>query len=46
MGAAIGVDTEELFNDEDLDCSGAGGPAGKAAAGSSSRNHSVSLPEG
>ncbi|TNN37598.1 TATA-binding protein-associated factor 172 [Liparis tanakae] len=43
MGAAIGIDTEELFNDEDLDDSGApGGPrahGSKAAAGSSAHNH-------
>uniref|UniRef100_H3CEF8 B-TFIID TATA-box binding protein associated factor 1 n=1 Tax=Tetraodon nigroviridis TaxID=99883 RepID=H3CEF8_TETNG len=44
MGAAIGMDTEELFNDEDLDYScpagGVGGHASKPTAGSSSRNHS------
>ncbi|KAM6956533.1 TATA-binding protein-associated factor 172 [Aplochiton taeniatus] len=43
MGAAIGMDTEDLFNDEDLDytCtpSGPKGQAGKASACSSSRNH-------
>ncbi|XP_070771882.1 TATA-binding protein-associated factor 172 [Enoplosus armatus] len=43
MGAAIGMDTEELFNDEDLDytCQPSGlRPHGsKATAGSSSRNH-------
>lgn len=47
MGAAIGMDTEELFNDEDLDyscqTSAVGSHGGKPAAGSSSRNHSVSL---
>ncbi|XP_071378280.1 TATA-binding protein-associated factor 172 isoform X1 [Centroberyx affinis] len=43
MGAAIGMDTEELFNDEDLDytcqSSGLRAHGGKATAGSSSRNH-------
>lgn len=43
MGAAIGMDTDELFNDEDLDytCQPTGAkPQGcKATAGSSSRNH-------
>ncbi|XP_022599486.1 TATA-binding protein-associated factor 172 [Seriola dumerili] len=43
MGAAIGMDTEELFNDEDLDynCQSTGLRAhgSKATAGSSSRNH-------
>ncbi|KAM3606110.1 uncharacterized protein V6R79_010725 [Siganus canaliculatus] len=43
MGAAIGMDTEELFNDEDLDytcqTSGFRGHGSKAMAGSSSRNH-------
>ncbi|XP_068183061.1 TATA-binding protein-associated factor 172 [Antennarius striatus] len=40
MGAAIGMDTEELFNDEDLDYScQTRGQGGKAAAGCSSRNH-------
>ncbi|XP_008278401.1 TATA-binding protein-associated factor 172 [Stegastes partitus] len=43
MGAAIGMDTEELFNDEDLDytCqpSGVRAHGSKASAGSSSRNH-------
>ncbi|XP_037638509.1 TATA-binding protein-associated factor 172 isoform X1 [Sebastes umbrosus] len=43
MGAAIGMDTEELFNDEDLDytCqpSVLGAHGSKATAGSSSRNH-------
>ncbi|KAI3362605.1 hypothetical protein L3Q82_001692 [Scortum barcoo] len=43
MGAAIGMDTEELFNDEDLDytCQPTGLRAhgSKATAGSSSRNH-------
>lgn len=47
MGAAIGMDTEELFNDEDLDyscqTSAVGSHGGKPTAGSSSRNHSVSL---
>lgn len=47
IGAAIGMDTEELFNDEDLDCScptsGVGSHGSKSMAGSSSRNHSVSL---
>ncbi|CAJ1066966.1 TATA-binding protein-associated factor 172 [Xyrichtys novacula] len=43
MGAAIGMDTEDLFNDEDLDytCqpSGLRAHGSKATAGSSSRNH-------
>ncbi|XP_036979124.1 TATA-binding protein-associated factor 172 [Acanthopagrus latus] len=43
MGAAIGMDTEELFNDEDLDytcqTSGLRAHGSKATAGSSSRNH-------
>ncbi|KAM9847490.1 TATA-binding protein-associated factor 172 [Aulostomus maculatus] len=43
MGAAIGMDTEELFNDEDLDytCQPSGPRAhgSKVAAGCSSRNH-------
>ncbi|XP_061600766.1 TATA-binding protein-associated factor 172 isoform X3 [Cololabis saira] len=43
MGAAIGMDTEELFNDEDLDYScqpnNLKGPGIKATAGCSSRNH-------
>ena len=47
IGAAIGMDTEELFNDEDLDdtCqqSGLGAHGSKATAGSSSRNHLVGL---
>lgn len=47
MGAAIGMDTEELFNDEDLDytCQNSGlrGHGSKATAGSSSRNHTVGL---
>lgn len=47
MGAAIGMDTEELFNDEDLDytcqTSGLRGHGNKATAGSSSRNHMVGL---
>lgn len=45
MGAAIGMDTEELFNDEDLDytcqTSGLRAHGSKATAGSSSRNHVV-----
>lgn len=45
MGAAIGMDTDELFNDEDLDytcqTSGLRSHGGKATAGSSSRNHTV-----
>lgn len=45
MGAAIGMDTDELFNDEDLDytcqTSGLRSQGGKATAGSSSRNHMV-----
>ncbi|XP_018593643.1 TATA-binding protein-associated factor 172 isoform X2 [Scleropages formosus] len=47
MGAAIGMDTEELFNDDDLDytpCSHSGGPkppGGKALACPSSRNHTT-----
>lgn len=47
MGAAIGMDTEELFNDEDLDytcqTSGLRGHGNKAIAGSSSLNHMVGL---
>ena len=47
MGAAIGMDTEELFNDEDLDytCQPSGPKAhgSKATAGSSTRNHVVGL---
>lgn len=47
MGAAIGMDTEELFNDEDLDYTchtgGLKAPGTKAVAGSTSRNHAVSL---
>lgn len=47
MGAAIGMDTEDLFNDEDLDytCqpSGPRAQGSKATAGSSSRNHVVGL---
>ena len=43
MGAALGMDTEELFNDEDLeDTCTAKAPGGKASACSSSRNHVVS----
>lgn len=49
MGAAIGMDTEELFNDEDLDYAcptgGVGSHGSKPTAGSSSRNHSVSLTQ-
>lgn len=45
MGAAIGMNTDDLFNDEDLDCacqtSGPRSHGGKAAAGSSSRNNMV-----
>lgn len=45
MGAAIGMDTEELFNDEDLDytCqpSVLSAHGSKATAGSSSHNHVV-----
>lgn len=47
MGAAIGMDTEELFNDEDLDytcqTSGLRAHGSKATAGSSSRNHMVGV---
>lgn len=47
MGAAIAMDTEELFNDEDLDYTcpsgGVGGHGSKPTAGSSLRSHSVSL---
>ncbi|CAG6017888.1 unnamed protein product [Menidia menidia] len=43
MGAAIGMDTEELFNDDDLDyscqSSGLRAQGAKVTAGSSSRNH-------
>ncbi|XP_041645177.1 TATA-binding protein-associated factor 172 [Cheilinus undulatus] len=43
MGAAIGMDTEDLFNDEDLDytcqSSGLRAHGSKATAGSSARNH-------
>ncbi|XP_062319885.1 TATA-binding protein-associated factor 172 [Osmerus eperlanus] len=40
MGAALGMDTEELFNDEDLeDTCTAKAPGAKASACSSSRNH-------
>lgn len=49
MGAAIGMDTDELFNDEDLDytcqTSGLRSHGGKATAGSSSRNHMVGQVE-
>lgn len=47
MGAAIGMDTDELFNDEDLDysCHPSGFKAQgfRATAGCSSRNHVVSV---
>lgn len=47
MGAAIGMDTEELFNDEDLEytcqTSGLKASGSKSIAGSSSRNHVVGL---
>lgn len=47
MGAAIGMDTEELFNDEDLDytcqTSGLRAHGSKTTAGSSSRNHVVGV---
>ncbi|CAL1577030.1 unnamed protein product [Knipowitschia caucasica] len=39
MGAAFGMDTDELFNDEDLD----NRPQSRGAAGSSARNH-VPMP--
>ena len=39
MGAAIGMDTQELFNDEDLDYTQ---HHAKGAAGSSTYNHAVS----
>uniref|UniRef100_A0AAQ5ZZH8 BTAF1 RNA polymerase II, B-TFIID transcription factor-associated n=1 Tax=Amphiprion ocellaris TaxID=80972 RepID=A0AAQ5ZZH8_AMPOC len=49
MGAAIGMDTEDLFNDEDLDytCqpSGVRAHGSKASAGSSSRNHPIQAAE-
>ncbi|KAG7462732.1 hypothetical protein MATL_G00187870 [Megalops atlanticus] len=47
MGAAIGMDTEELFNDEDLDYNPVCGPTGqrpqggRAPACPSSRNHTT-----
>lgn len=45
MGAAIGMNTDDLFNDEDLDyacqTSGPRSQGSKAAAGSSSRNNMV-----
>lgn len=45
IGAAIGMDTEELFNDEDLDdtcqTSGLKAHGSKAAAGSTFHNHVV-----
>lgn len=40
MGAALGMDTQELFNDADLDCAQ---HHSMVAAGSSSCNHAVSL---
>lgn len=47
MGAAIGMDTEELFNDEDLDytCQNSGlrGHGSKATVGSSTRSYMVGL---
>lgn len=47
MGAAIGMNTEELFNDEDLDYTcqpnALRAHGSKATAGSSSGNHLVSL---
>lgn len=39
MGAAIGMDTDELFNDEDLDYSGARPQGGRSTPGCSGRNH-------
>lgn len=39
MSAAIGMDTDELFNDEDLDCSGARSQSGRSTPGCSVRNH-------
>ncbi|XP_072292356.1 TATA-binding protein-associated factor 172 [Eucyclogobius newberryi] len=39
IGAAIGMDTDELFNDEDLDCSVSRPQAGRGAPGCSARNH-------
>lgn len=42
MGAAIGMNTDDLFNDEDLDYAcGPRSHGSKAAAGSSSRNNVV-----
>lgn len=45
MGAAIGMNTDDLFNDEDLDyacqTSGPRSHGSKATAGSSSRNNMV-----
>ncbi|XP_015202494.1 TATA-binding protein-associated factor 172 isoform X1 [Lepisosteus oculatus] len=47
MGAAIGMDTEELFNDEDLDYTPSSGPAGnklpggKASSSLAPRNHAT-----
>lgn len=42
MGAAIGMNTDDLFNDEDLDYAcGPRSHGGKAAAGPSSRNNVV-----
>lgn len=49
MGAAIGMDTEELFNDEDLDCSCPPTavynrpPGVKGSAWPASRNHVVGV---
>ncbi|KAM9804251.1 TATA-binding protein-associated factor 172 [Neosynchiropus ocellatus] len=49
MGAAIGMDTNELFNDEDLDytChpSGLKAHGSKAPVGNSSRNHTMQAAE-
>ncbi|KAK7901214.1 hypothetical protein WMY93_017983 [Mugilogobius chulae] len=39
IGAAIGMDTEELFNDEDLDYTGARPQGGRGTPGCSARNH-------
>nr|XP_023679976.1 TATA-binding protein-associated factor 172 [Paramormyrops kingsleyae] len=49
MGAAIGMDTEELFNDEDLDYSPSCNPGGQKASGAkasvcpTSRNHHTTM---
>ncbi|XP_048862553.1 TATA-binding protein-associated factor 172 isoform X1 [Brienomyrus brachyistius] len=49
MGAAIGMDTEELFNDEDLDYSPSCNPGGQKASGvkasvyPASRNHHATM---